>query len=149
MIFVLQRVNSASVSVSNETIASISKGILVYVGVVRDDSEDDAKILAKKIDGIRIFENDERKMTFKAHKDYEFLLISQFTLCSNLQKGFRPDFSQAEKPDQALKLFNSLCRNLKDNYGRRVKTGLFGADMQVYSQIDGPVTIYFNSRGKN
>ena len=149
MIFVLQRVKSASVVVSCETVATIANGLLVYIGVAKGDSKDDVKIVAKKIDGIRIFENDEGKMTFKASIDHEFLLISQFTLCGNLKKGFRPDFNQAEKPEHALDLFNMICCELRENYYRKVKTGLFGKDMQVYSQVDGPVTIYFDSRGKN
>ncbi len=149
MIFVLQRVKNASVMVSNETISSISKGLLVYVGIAKDDSQDDVKTVAKKIDGMRIFENDDGKMTFKANENFEFLLISQFTLCGNLKNGFRPDFNQAEKPNLALKLFNMLCDELRESYKRKIKTGLFGSDMQVYSQVDGPVTIYYDSRGKN
>jgi D-tyrosyl-tRNA(Tyr) deacylase len=121
----------------------------VYVGVAKGDSQEDVKTVAKKIDGIRIFENDDGKMTFKANENYEFLLISQFTLCGNLKKGFRPDFNQAEKPNLALDLFNMLCIELRENYKRKIKTGLFGSDMQVYSQVDGPVTIYYDSRGKN
>ncbi len=74
------------------------------------------------------------------------MLISQFTLCGNLKKGFRPDFIQAEKPDKAKPLFDKLCDVLQNTYHRSVQTGEFGADMQVHSQVDGPVTIYFNTR---
>lgn len=85
-------------------------------------------------------------MRHEASPDDEFLLISQFTLCGSIHKGFRPDFSQAEAPLLAKELFDQLCTILRTTYGRRVETGAFGEDMQVFSQVDGPVTIYFNTR---
>ena len=146
MILLIQRVKKASVEVNTSVIASISTGILAYVGVEKEDTEQDIQLAAKKLSGIRIFEDSQERMSLSASEKDEFLLISQFTLCGNLKKGFRPDFMQAEKPDKAKPLFNTLCSILQNTYHRSVQTGEFGADMQVHSQVDGPVTIYFNTR---
>jgi D-tyrosyl-tRNA(Tyr) deacylase len=146
MILVLQRVQKASVIVEQKEIASIQKGILAYVGVEKEDSETDILLAAKKISGLRIFEDDAGKMSLSAAKEDSFLLISQFTLCGSIQKGFRPDFTNAQQPDTAKQIFDQLCTTLQTTYHRKVKTGIFGEDMQIHSQVDGPVTIYFQTR---
>jgi D-tyrosyl-tRNA(Tyr) deacylase len=146
MIFVIQRVQKASIEVENKEIASIQKGLLAYVGIVKGDGEKDLTLGAKKLSGLRIFEGPDGKMRCSAGDNDQFLLISQFTLCGSIHKGFRPDFFEAETPVLAKELFDQLCTILRTTYGRQVKTGAFGEDMHVFSHVDGPVTIYFNTR---
>ncbi len=146
MILVIQRVQKASVWVAQKEVASIQKGILAYVGVEKGDSKTDILLAAKKLSGLRIFEDEAGKMSLCASQEDSFLLISQFTLCGSIQKGFRPDFTNAEKPQSAREIFDTLCLELQTTYHRTVKTGVFGEDMQIHSQVDGPVTIYFQTR---
>lgn len=146
MKLVIQRVQATSIWVENQCVSSIPMGLLVYVGIVQGDQEKDIHIGAKKISGIRIFEDETEKMTLSLPVGEEILLISQFTLCGTLQKGFRPDFIEAEKPPLARLLFDQLRQELEETYHRPVKTGVFGATMQIHSQVDGPVTILFDTR---
>lgn len=146
MILVIQRVQQASVSVAQKEVASIQKGLLAYVGIEKGDSQADVLLAAKKMSGLRIFEDVAGKMSLSAGQEDSFLLISQFTLCGSIQKGFRPDFTNAEKSQNARQIFDKLCLELQTTYHRNVKTGVFGEDMQIHSQVDGPVTIYFQTR---
>jgi D-aminoacyl-tRNA deacylase len=146
MIFVIQRVQKASIEVGNIEIASIQKGLLAYVGIEKGDEEKDLQLGAKKLHGLRIFEDPNGKMKYEASEQDEFLLISQFTLCGSIQKGFRPDFGQAETPLLAKQKFDQLCTILSTKYHRKIQTGRFGEDMHVFAQVDGPVTIYYRTR---
>jgi D-tyrosyl-tRNA(Tyr) deacylase len=142
----IQRVKKGSIVVGTEEIASIASGIAVFLGVEIGDSEKDLRLMAKKISGIRIFEDENGRMMNSLSDDQEILLISQFTLLGRLSSGFRPDFTRAEKPELASHMIDSLVKILRIDYQRNVKTGLFGADMEVNLTVDGPVTILFDTR---
>jgi D-tyrosyl-tRNA(Tyr) deacylase len=136
---VVQRVSKASVEVDGRIVGKIERGILVYVGIERGDTEKEIAFMAEKILNLRIFPDDERRMNLSV-KDIggAVLSISQFTLASYIKKGRRPDFTNAEDPEAAEKLyenFNDLCRREIP-----VETGIFGAMMQIESVNDGPVT---------
>ena len=145
MRFVIQRVTHAEVAVEGEVIGKIGKGFMVLIGVAQDDTRVIADKMVKKLTGLRIFE-DENGKTNLALKDVdgELLLISQFTLYANCKKGFRPSFIEAGAPDMAERLYEHFmdrCRNYVDV----VEKGQFGADMQVYIQNDGPVTLMLDT----
>ncbi len=141
---VLTRVSSASVSVDGTVIGQIGKGFLVLLGVHVDDTDADAERIADRICGIRIFEDADGKMNVSpADAGAEILIISQFTLYADTRSR-RPGFTAAARPDTAVPLYErviALCREK----GFRVETGEFGADMQVASVNDGPVTIIFDT----
>lgn len=141
---VVQRVKEAAVSVDNEQIAKIDKGMTVFVGIAGDDTRKDVDYIAEKIVGLRIFEDDEGKMNKSIQDiDGEILMISQFTLLGDVRKGRRPSFTQAAPPDEAQKLYEALV----DACDQKVKTkkGRFQAQMLVYILNDGPVTILIDS----
>ena len=143
---VIQRVNSGKILVNENLIASIGRGLAVYVGVEKDDTTKDVYTTAKKINGIRVFEDDTGRMMFSIKYTYEILLIPQFTLLGSIKNGLRPDFTQAEEPEKAKELFNQLVKILKDEFAKIVKEGRFGEHMIIDLEIDGPVTILFDSR---
>ena len=141
---VLQRVLEASVSVHEKTISHIGPGILVFLGVMRGDTEVQANWLASKVLNARIFADNEKAMNRSViEMDGELLVVSQFTLAGDLQRGNRPNFSAAENPSKAEHLYHHFVDALASQY-REVSTGEFGADMQVASVNDGPVTIFLD-----
>lgn len=143
---VIQRVNFATVKVDDKIVGEISKGLLIYLGVMRSDRKTDADVLAKKISNLRIFKNENGKMNRSClDNDYEALVISQFTLCADLRKGNRPSFSPAAEPDYATELYEYFIERLKQEGVNKVQTGSFGADMKVAYENDGPVTILYDS----
>ncbi|MBQ8178752.1 MAG: D-tyrosyl-tRNA(Tyr) deacylase [Clostridia bacterium] len=138
---VIQRVNGATLSVGDELISQIGKGLCVYFGVEKGDDESLLDYYAKKISQMRIFEDDNGKMNLSAlDKGYEILLISQFTLCANCSRGNRPDFFGAEEPTRAKDLYLKLGKKLSEK-GIKVSYGVFGADMKICQENAGPVTI--------
>ena len=139
---VLQRVKNASVTVSGETISEIGEGLLLLVGVAKDDGEGEASWLAEKIAGLRIFNDEDGKMNLGV-KDVggEILAVSQFTLLADTRKGKRPSFIKAALPEEAEPLFDYFCERLREAGIASVKTGSFGAMMDVALVNDGPVTI--------
>lgn len=141
---VVTRVRSASVVIDGAEHSRIGPGLLVLLGVHRDDSEREAEKIADKLCGLRIFEDAEGKMNVNpADADAEILIVSQFTLFADCRSR-RPGFSLAARPDTAIPLYETvaaLCRAR----GFGVQTGVFGADMQVFSQNDGPVTILLDT----
>ena len=143
---VIQRVKSASLSVDGTLISEIGKGYAVYWGVGQGDNEQDEDYIAKKVALLRVFEDENGKMN-KSLTDVsgEILLISQFTLFGNCSHGNRPSFVEAEKPEIANKRYLSV-KNKLESYGIKVKTGVFGADMQIVQHNDGPVTILIDSK---
>lgn len=138
---VIQRVESASVSVGGKIVGSIGKGFLVLLGVVSEDSETECEKLAQKMLGLRIF-SDENGKTNLSIKDVggELLIISQFTLCANCKRGNRPDFLNAKEPSEADRLYEYFCELCQKEIPR-TKRGIFGADMRVELVNDGPFTI--------
>ena len=146
MIALLQRVKEASVTVDNKIISKIGKGLVVLVGVSVEDREEDCSYLASKIPVLRIFEDKEHKMNLSCKDiDGQILVISQFTLISDTQKGNRPSFSKAAKADKAERLYNYFVKQLKQS-NLIVKTGQFAKHMQVKIVNDGPVTFILNSK---
>jgi D-tyrosyl-tRNA(Tyr) deacylase len=139
---VLQRVKNASVMVEGENISEIGLGLLLLVGVARDDGEAEAGWLAEKVAGLRIFNDENGKMNLSA-KDVggEILAVSQFTLLADTRKGKRPSFVYAAPPEEAEPLFDYFCERLREAGVGPVKTGSFGAMMDVALVNDGPVTI--------
>lgn len=138
---VIQRVESASVSVGGKTVGSIGKGFLVLLGVVSEDTELECEKLAQKMIGLRIF-SDENGKTNLSLKDVggELLIISQFTLCANCRRGNRPDFLSAKEPSEANRLYEYFCELCQKEIPR-TQRGIFGADMRVELVNDGPFTI--------
>ena len=143
---VIQRVKYASVTVDGELISKIEKGYLVLLGVMDDDTEADAQILARKTATLRIFEDDEGKMNLDVNQiDGEILAVSQFTLCADVKKGNRPSFIRSGEPNRANELYEYYCDELLKNGVKNVCKGVFGADMKVELLNDGPVTILYDS----
>jgi len=144
----LQRVTQASVSVGGEVVGKISQGLVVFVGVAREDTERDVNYLADKIVGLRIFADEASKFNLSAlETGGEFLLVSQFTLLADTRKGRRPSFVDAAPLEQAESLFNLLVDRVCSS-GLRVETGRFQQHMLVEIYNDGPVTIGLDSKEK-
>ncbi len=141
MRIVLQRVNSADVTVDGNICGKIGKGYLVLLGVGQGDSEDDCRRLADKIINLRIFSDENDKINLSlGDVDGELLVVSQFTLYADCRKGNRPNFIQAGKPDEAERLYNYFVEYCRSK-GKHVETGIFGADMKVRLENDGPFTV--------
>jgi D-aminoacyl-tRNA deacylase len=143
---VVQRVSRASVCVSDQCIGAIGRGLVVLLGVARDDTAKDADYLVQKISGLRIFDDSNGQMNIgMLELGYELLLISQFTLLGDVRRGKRPSFIDAAQPEIADQLYN-YCKDEFCKLGIQVATGQFRADMQVELVNDGPVTILLDSR---
>jgi D-tyrosyl-tRNA(Tyr) deacylase len=137
---VIQRVTSASVVVGNQTVGSIDQGILVFIGVEKNDSEAKADWLAEKICGLRIFYDENGKMNRSVQEvGGSLLVVSQFTLAGNCAKGKRPSFDTAAPSDEGKRLYEYFVETVK-KLDIPVQTGIFQADMQVSLVNDGPVT---------
>lgn len=142
---VIQRVTKSSVTVDGEITGRTDKGLMVLIGVAKGDTEKDAKYIADKICGLRIFEDDEDKMNLSvADIGGSILAVSQFTLMADARKGRRPSFSEAEEPEEANRLYKVTCDMMRDN-GLHVEEGVFRAHMDVEIHNDGPVTILLDS----
>lgn len=142
---VVQRVKKASVHVENRQVGTIEGGLLVFLGVTHDDTENDAKYLADKIAGLRIFEDADDKLNLSIQDvGGSVLSVSQFTLFGDCRRGRRPSFTEAAPPEQGDALYQVFNRCLRDN-GLEVETGQFQAHMEVSLVNDGPVTILLDS----
>ena len=142
---IIQRVDSASVSVDEKIISEIKKGLLILIGIHKDDKQEDADYLMRKILSLRIFDDQEKFMD-KSVNDFnlEILFVSQFTLCASCKKGNRPSFDKAMSPKDAKVFYQNFVEKFKQNYSK-VKDGIFGAYMKVNLINDGPVTIILES----
>ena len=147
---VIQRVTQASCMVEGKTTGEIKHGFLVLLGIEDVDTAEDLKWLAQKIAGLRVF-GDENGLMNKAlaEIDGNILLISQFTLYAQTKKGNRPSFLRAAKPDKAIPLYEQMQVELQTLTGKKVETGIFGADMKISLVNDGPVTIIMDTRDKD
>lgn len=142
---VLQRVKHASVSIDSKVHGKIGRGYVLLVGVADSDGDNEIAYLAHKIDKLRIFEDDADKLNLDIHAVHGAILsISQFTLYADTKKGNRPSFTKAGAPDHANQIYERFNDRLRQA-GLDVQTGIFGADMQVELQNDGPVTIIFDT----
>lgn len=140
MKIVLQRVKKASVEIDNKLCSSINEGLLLLFGVEKGDSEDKIEFLSSKVLSLRIFEDEKGKMNLSVQDiKGEVLVVSQFTLASDCKKGLRPSFDRAMEPEIAKKMYEKFTKLLKES-NLVVKTGVFGANMQVSLVNDGPVT---------
>lgn len=146
---VLQRVTQASCTVEGNITGAIENGFLVLLGIEDADTVEDLEWLAQKIVGMRVF-GDENGLMNKALADIDgdILLISQFTLFASTKKGNRPGFTRAARPDVAIPLYEKMIEKLSSLLGRKVKTGIFGADMKIALLNDGPVTILMDTKDR-
>jgi D-aminoacyl-tRNA deacylase len=146
---VIQRVTHASVTIDGKIKSAIKKGLLVFVGIEDADNNDDIEWLSNKIVNLRIFD-DENKIPNISAKDNggNILLVSQFTLHAATKKGNRPSYIKASKPDIAIPLYEKMIVQLEKDLGKKIETGIFGADMKVSLLNDGPVTICVDTRNK-
>lgn len=146
MIALIQRVSNASVEVSSKTVSSIGKGLLVFIGIEKGDTDEDIEYLVRKISQLRVFEDGSGKLNYSL-KDIngEILVVSQFTLLADCTKGNRPSFEKAEAPQRARELYEKFIEKLKIS-GVSVASGIFGASMKVNLTNDGPVTIIIDSK---
>ncbi|GLI54175.1 D-aminoacyl-tRNA deacylase [Thermodesulfovibrio yellowstonii] len=146
MIALLQKVNKASVEVEGETISEIGKGILVFLGIDKNDSKNDVEYLAEKLVNLRIFEDNNSKMNLSI-KDVggEIMVVSEFTLAGDCKKGNRPSFDKAMPPEEAEKLYRDFIDSLRSK-GIPVKEGVFRSFMHVSLINEGPVTFILNTR---
>ena len=146
---VIQRVSEASVTIEGKKVANIKIGLLVVLGVVNEDTDEDISWLSKKIANLRIF-GDENGVMNKSILDVngDAIVVSQFTLHANTKKGNRPSYIKAAKPDVAIPLYKSFIEQFESMLEKKVQTGKFGADMKVALVNDGPVTIIIDTKNK-
>ncbi|TRX35377.1 D-tyrosyl-tRNA(Tyr) deacylase [Flavobacterium sp. ZT3R18] len=146
---VLQRVSQASVTIDAKIVANIQKGLLVLVGMEDADTQDDIDWLVGKITKIRIFDDENHVMNLSIQDiDGDIIVVSQFTLHASTKKGNRPSYIKASKPEIAIPLYENFVKQLEKELGKKVQTGIFGADMKVLLLNDGPVTIQMDSKNK-
>ena len=139
---VIQRVTSASVTVEGKVVGSIEKGLLILLGAGKEDTKQNVEEIFKKIKQLRIFPDDNGKMNLSIKEiEGQVLIVSQFTLYANCQRGNRPSFTEAAPPEEAKKLYEYFIQLCKEENFSKVETGIFGADMKVSLVNDGPVTV--------
>ncbi|MBO6607948.1 D-aminoacyl-tRNA deacylase [Psychroserpens sp.] len=146
---VIQRVSSASVTIEGNIVATIGDGLLVLIGIINEDGQDDIKWLSNKIVNLRVFGDENNVMNHSLlQTDGDVIVVSQFTLHASTKKGNRPSYIQAAKPDIAIPLYEAFIKQLETDLGKQVQTGEFGADMKVDLRNDGPVTIIIDTKQK-
>ncbi|TRX42276.1 D-aminoacyl-tRNA deacylase [Flavobacterium restrictum] len=146
---VIQRVSSASVTIDSKMVAEIQNGLLVLVGIVDADTQEDIDWLCQKIVSLRIFGDENHVMNLSV-KDSggDVIVVSQFTLQALTKKGNRPSYIKASKPEIAIPIYENFVQKLEKELGKKIQTGVFGADMKVLLLNDGPVTIIIDSKNK-
>lgn len=151
MRLVIQRVSSASVEVEDYVVAEIQAGLLILLGIEEADTKEDIDWLVKKTCQLRIFNDAEGVMNLSIQDvGAKIILVSQFTLHASTKKGNRPSYIRAARPETAIPLYEEMIDEFKKALGnKKVETGIFGADMQVYLVNDGPVTIILDSKNKD
>ena len=146
---VIQKVTEASVSIENQIVASIDKGLLVLVGIEDGDTNEDIAWLSSKIVNLRVFDDDNGVMNLSVKEvEGEVLIVSQFTLHASTKKGNRPSYIKAARPEVAIPIYEAFIKQVETLLGKRVPTGQFGAMMQVSLCNDGPVTILIDTKNK-
>ena len=146
---IIQRVSEASVTIDQNIVAQINKGLLILVGIESEDNSEDINWLVSKIVYLRIF-GDEKNVMNLSVKDVkgEIIVVSQFTLHALTKKGNRPSYIKAAKPEIAIPMYEKFIQLLELELGKRIQTGQFGADMKVALVNDGPVTIIIDSKNR-
>jgi D-tyrosyl-tRNA(Tyr) deacylase len=146
MIALIQRVQFSRLYIEKEVFSSIGPGLLVLLGISTEDDKIQAEWLASKTAALRIFSDDQGKMNLDVNSvGGEIMVVSQFTLLADARKGNRPSYSQAARPETAVPLYEYFIDCLGKLSGKEIKTGVFGADMQIELCNDGPVTIWLDS----
>ncbi len=146
----VQRVDKASVHVDDVEISSIGKGLLILLGFHKNDNQSDAEYIIKKILGLRIFDDADGVMNLSVmDTDGEVLIVSQFTLYGDVKKGKRPSYSEAMKPDMAEPFYQDFLNKFEISFGKKIKSGRFGAYMDVSLINSGPITIMIESPVKS
>ena len=149
MIAAIQRVIEASVAIDQQVKSAIGQGFMILLGIDEADSEEDIQWLSRKIVNMRLFNDDAGVMNLSLlEAGGDILLVSQFTLHASTKKGNRPSYIKAAKPNIAIPLYEKMIAQLTVDLGKEIKTGEFGADMQVSLVNDGPVTILIDSKNK-
>ena len=147
---VIQRVSAASVVVNDQTISKIAFGLMVLLGIEESDTVDDIKWLSKKIVNLRIFNDPNGVMNLSLLEiKGDAIVVSQFTLHAATKKGNRPSYIKAAKPNVAIPLYEAFVRQMEIDLGKKIGTGIFGADMKVALVNDGPVTIIIDTKNKD
>ena len=146
---VIQKVTQASVSIENQIVASIDKGLLVLVGIEDGDTNEDIAWLSSKIVNLRVFDDANGVMNLSVKEvEGEVLIVSQFTLHASTKKGNRPSYIKAARPEVAIPIYEAFIKQVETLLGKRVSTGQFGAMMEVSLCNDGPVTILIDTKNK-
>ena len=146
---VIQRVLKASVTIDGEKVASIESGVLILLGIIDEDTNEDIKWLSNKIVNLRIFGDENGVMNNSLiDENGDAIVVSQFTLHASTKKGNRPSYIKAAKPDVAIPLYENFVNQLEKDLDKKVQTGQFGADMKVELLNDGPVTITIDTKNK-
>jgi D-aminoacyl-tRNA deacylase len=147
---VIQRVSHASVTIDDKIVAKIGKGLLVLLGIVDEDTQDDIEWLSAKIMNLRIFDDTDGVMNLSVKDcNADLIVVSQFTLHASTKKGNRPSYIAAAKPDIAIPVYTQFLHQAEAELGKKIQTGEFGADMKVLLLNDGPVTIVIDTKNKN
>lgn len=146
---VIQRVAEASVTIEKEMVASILKGLLIFVGIEENDHQEDIDWLISKILNLRIFPDENGVMNLSVKdSNGEIIVVSQFTLHAATKKGNRPSYIKAAKPNIAIPLYEAFVKQMQIELGKKIQTGQFGSDMKVSLINDGPVTILMDTKNK-
>ena len=150
MKIVIQRVSKASVTINEKKVADINSGLLILLGIVNEDGQEDINFLVRKIVNLRIFNDENEVMNHSLlEANGNAIVVSQFTLQASTKKGNRPSYIKAAKPEIAIPLYENFVQTLEKELGKKVQTGIFGADMKVELINDGPVTIIIDSKNKD
>ena len=149
MKIVIQRVSKASVTINKNKVAEINNGLLILLGIVSEDTQEDIDFLVRKIANIRIFNDENGVMNHSLLENKgAVIVVPQFTLQASTKKGNRPSYIKAAKPEIAIPLYKNFLQTLEKELHKKVQTGEFGADMKVELLNDGPVTIIIDSKNK-
>lgn len=146
---VIQKVSQSSVTIDSKIVAEIQKGLLILLGIEDSDDQKDIDWLVGKITKIRVFEDENHVMNLSVQDiEGDIIVVSQFTLHASTKKGNRPSYIKAAKPEVAIPLYEDFVQHLEKEFGKKVQTGVFGADMKVLLLNDGPVTIVIDSKNR-
>ena len=149
MRILIQRVKKASVTIEGNVISLINNGLLLFIGITEDDTQEDIQWLTKKVANIRLFDDENGVMNLSVMDiDGEILAVSQFTLMASTKKGNRPSYIKAAKPEISVPLYEQFCTEMELAVNKPIKRGVFGADMKVELLNDGPVTIFIDSKNR-
>jgi D-tyrosyl-tRNA(Tyr) deacylase len=149
MRILIQRVKKASVTIEGKVISLINNGLLLFIGITEDDTQEDIQWLTKKVANIRLFDDENGIMNLSVMDvDGDILAVSQFTLMASTKKGNRPSYIKAAKPEISVPLYEQFCTEMELAVNKPIKRGVFGADMKVELLNDGPVTIFIDSKNR-